>query len=52
MRIENLKRDLSSRAQEMSSLHQVKDSEAKNLKRNFERQLKDKEEDLKILETQ
>lgn len=47
MKIENLKREISSRMQELDSLKQVKDMEIKNLKRNQEKQLKDKEDEIK-----
>ena len=37
MKIENLKREIQSRLMELDSLKQVKDMEAKNLKRTQER---------------
>lgn len=52
MKIENLKREITSRSQELSSLKQVKDMEIKNLKKNQERQIKEKDEDIKSLESQ
>jgi hypothetical protein len=50
MKIEGLKRETQSRLQEAESLKQVKDMEAKNLKRNQDRQIKDKDEELKLLD--
>lgn len=50
MKIEGLKREMQSRKQEADSLKQVKDMEAKNVKRNQDRYIKDKDDELKILE--
>ena len=50
MKIEGLKRETLSRQQETDSLKQVKEMEAKNLKKNHDRQIKDKDDELKILD--
>lgn len=49
MKIENLKREVESRRQEIDSLKQVKEVEIKNLKRNQDRQTASLDEEIKSL---
>jgi uncharacterized membrane protein YqiK len=46
IKIESLKRELASRNQEIESMKQVRDMEIKNSKRNFDRQIKDRNEEI------
>lgn len=52
LKIENLKRELKSRKQEIDGLKQVKEKEIKNTKISGDKTLKEKDEEIKQLEVQ